>query len=271
MRDLIRFSERKDWDRRREWHEMNGRISDRLRDWKAGPPPNHPDWIMEQCQGIDGGAWMPPRYALANKPDTRPPLPFRDHESTLWQKYAILVALRDRVCLNVDPIIPKQDLQSDTSGDVAFEVACLNLRERISNLTERDHPALEKCLADVCADLKVPPQAASEGGEPPEKALPTHSDDFTSVDWFGTRHKFTKGLQAETVRVLWGEWEVGGHSLSQETIGIKIKSSANSFQLRKVFRKRIPNNKYEMHLAWGKMIQQAKKGNYHLVPPGNLA
>ena len=194
MRDLIRFSERKDWDRRREWHEMNGRISDRLRDWKAGPPPNHPDWIMEQCQGIDGGAWMPPRYALANKPDTRPPLPFRDHESTLWQKYAILVALRDRVCLNVDPIIPKQDLQSDTSGDVAFEVACLNLRERISNLTERDHPALEKCLADVCADLKVPPQAASEGGEPPEKALPTHSDDFTSVDWFGTRHKFTSGI-----------------------------------------------------------------------------
>ncbi|MCH7727582.1 MAG: ThuA domain-containing protein, partial [Planctomycetes bacterium] len=67
--------------------------------------------------------------------------------------------------------------------------------------------------------------AGREGRQPPP-VKPTHSDDFTSANWFGTPHEFAKGQQAESVRVLWQAWEAGGHSLSQETICEKIGSSA---------------------------------------------
>lgn len=97
---------------------------------------------------------------------------------------------------------------------------------------------------------------------------PTHSRDFTSVEWFGTRHRFSKGNQAETVRTLWEAWENGGHSLNQETIRREIGSSAEKgFLLSKVFRKPKPGGGYEHHSAWGTMIQQDAKGTYRLVPP----
>jgi len=95
-----------------------------------------------------------------------------------------------------------------------------------------------------------------------------HSEDFTSVDWFGTRHTFSKGNQAEAVRVLWEAWKQGGHSLSQETIGERIKSSADRFELRKTFRQRkAKGDGYGLHPAWGTMIQQDGKGCFRLVRP----
>lgn len=162
VRCLARLFEKKNWNDRRKQHVTDGQASDRLRDWKAGPPPDHPDWICEYCPEINDSVWMPRKYAIGNEPDDSPPLPFKDHESTLWEEYAILAALHDQVCRNVILIVPKQDSQSDTSRGLSFEVAWRDLCERIKSLTERDHPALEKCLADVCADLKVPMPAAAE-------------------------------------------------------------------------------------------------------------
>jgi len=101
----------------------------------------------------------------------------------------------------------------------------------------------------------------------PETPRPTHSPDFTSVDWFGTRYTFAKGNQAESVRVLWEAWASGGHSLSQETIGDRIGSTAARFELSKVFRRKTADGGYEPHPAWGTMIQQDSKGSYRLVPP----
>ncbi|MHB1157675.1 MAG: hypothetical protein ACYC26_12680 [Phycisphaerales bacterium] len=96
-----------------------------------------------------------------------------------------------------------------------------------------------------------------------EKA--THSEDFTSVEWFGTRYDFAKGNQAESVRVLWTEWEKGGHSLSEKTIGEKIESSAEHFRLVHVFRSK--DNK--MHSAWGTMIVSSGKGVFSLNSPNH--
>ena len=101
----------------------------------------------------------------------------------------------------------------------------------------------------------------------PETPRPTHSPDFTSVDWFGTRYTFAKGNQAESVRVLWEAWASGGHSLSQETIGDRIGSTAARFELSKVFRRKTTDGGYEPHPAWGTMIQQDSKGSYRLAPP----
>ena len=99
----------------------------------------------------------------------------------------------------------------------------------------------------------------------------SHSPDFTSVVWFGTRYSFGKGNQAEAVRVLWEAWENGGHSLSQELIGERTGSAAARFELRKVFRSRKPDGSYEPHPAWGTMIVPDGKGCYRLAPPPDPA
>ena len=95
----------------------------------------------------------------------------------------------------------------------------------------------------------------------------THCDDFTSVKWFGTIFRFTKGNQAEAIRVLWEAWDKGGHGLSQETIGRKIGSGDNHFQLAKVFRQRKHSGGYEPHPAWQAMIRSPSKGVFRLAEP----
>jgi hypothetical protein len=100
-----------------------------------------------------------------------------------------------------------------------------------------------------------------------EPSRPTHSPDFTSVSWFGTRYTFAKGNQAESVRALWEAWMRGGHSLSQETIGESIGSTASRFELAKVFRRKSAGSGYEPHPAWGTMIRPDSKGSYRLTAP----
>ena len=86
----------------------------------------------------------------------------------------------------------------------------------------------------------------------------SHSEDFTSVIWYGKMYEFTPGNQAESIKVLWKEWEKGRHSLSETTIGEKIVSSSDKFRLDIVFRG---------HPAWGTMIQKVNKGVFRLGKP----
>lgn len=125
----------------------------------------------------------------------------------------------------------------------------------------REYPAEAREMG-LPEPLPLPPPDRSD----PTK-MPSHSEDFTSVNWYGTRYAFTKGSQAESIRVLWTAWENGGHSLAQETIGSKIGSNATNFELAKVFRRRRASGGYEPHPAWGTMIQQDTKGSYRLVSP----
>ena len=103
---------------------------------------------------------------------------------------------------------------------------------------------------------------------PEGQRTPSHSPDFTSVDWFGIRYEFSKGQAAETVRLLWQAWENGAHSLTLETIAAGVGSDANRFQLSKVFRSRKKEESgYDRHPALGTMIQESTKGAYRLVEP----
>jgi hypothetical protein len=86
------------------------------------------------------------------------------------------------------------------------------------------------------------------------------------VNWDGTHYTFSKGLQAESVGVLWKEYEKGQHSLSQETVGKAAGSVAQRFELRKVFRARKQGGGYEPHPAWGTMILHSTKGCFQLAP-----
>lgn len=100
------------------------------------------------------------------------------------------------------------------------------------------------------------------------ESTPTHSPDFTSVNWFGTNYIFAKGQKARIVELLWEAWEKGGHNLTQEHIGDKIESNALRFEMAKVFRLRKENGSgYIPHPAWNTLIQSDGKGCYKLVEP----
>ena len=167
MRELIRYFQGEAWKRRRKWHERNAWSSDRLKDERAGPPPNHlstghSDWVIDHCE-LDGRhfwAWMPIQYADANKPNTSLPLPLKKHEPTLWEKFIILAVLHDVVLDGVSRIVLWCDLQSSTNGGMELEhVARVNsfrlLCKQIPKLTGSDQFALGKFLVDVCVYLKV--------------------------------------------------------------------------------------------------------------------
>ena len=119
----------------------------------------------------------------------------------------------------------------------------------------------------------IPPSGLQAGGseapaDPSEDRKCEASADFASAIWRGVKYEFAKGLQAEAIKVLWVEWEKGGLSLSEQTIGDKIGSDADKFRLDHVFRSRKPNGQgWCTHKAWGTMIVPAGKGKYKLNGP----
>lgn len=107
---------------------------------------------------------------------------------------------------------------------------------------------------------------------------PSHSPDFTSVNWFGVRYSFDDGLQARCISQLMQAWEAGEHSLSEKTIGEKTESAQENFRLDKVFRagtksgsktgrKASRKSKQAMHPAWRTMIHKVSPGVYILKKP----
>lgn len=82
-----------------------------------------------------------------------------------------------------------------------------------------------------------------------------HSEDFCSVNWYGTHHVFT-AAQSAVVRVLWRAWEMGVPDVRQETLLVAAQSEAE--RVADVFKR---------HTAWGTMIQSAAKGTFRLAPP----
>ncbi len=140
-------------------------------------------------------------------------------------------------------------------GDLIDEETALVLTKD----TDANKPIREKVGEPSLGRTAHPP--------PPTTAeLSTHSEDFTSVNWFGRKYQFAKGQQVQAIKALWCEWEKGGHSLSEKTIGEKVESTSDSFRLTHVFRNRSGKG---MHPAWGTMIVSAQKGTYKLNPPGD--
>lgn len=121
---------------------------------------------------------------------------------------------------------------------------------------------LVEILKTDCERLQAP-----RDGEEQKRRDATHSEDFTSVTWYGTHYTFTKGLQTESVRILWEAWERGAASLSEKTIGDKAGSGNDRFRLVHVFK---PTNKRTgkrvAHPAWDTMIKSVGKGVFALSP-----
>jgi hypothetical protein len=98
-----------------------------------------------------------------------------------------------------------------------------------------------------------------------DRTRATHSLDFTSVNWFGTRYTFAAGQQSRAVALLWSEFDKGEFTLSEKTIGEHIGSSADDYELRKTFQ--LGGKGRPMHPAWGVMIVRAGRNLYRLARP----
>lgn len=87
-----------------------------------------------------------------------------------------------------------------------------------------------------------------------------HSADFTSIVWTnGMTYTFTK-TQAQAVKVLWAEFEKGGLTLGEETIGQTIGSGADDFRMSKLF---------AGHQAWKDgLFESPRKGTFRLKRAG---
>jgi hypothetical protein len=118
-----------------------------------------------------------------------------------------------------------------------------------SLISECDDPsAAAKCLDNLAA-WATGKLAEMEGSN----LHATHSPDFHSVNWFGTRYEFT-GQQAACVRVLWEAWKKGCPAVGGQAVLEAAGSDAERLPL--VFRD---------HSAWGTMIVPGeRKGNYQL-------
>lgn len=115
-------------------------------------------------------------------------------------------------------------------------------------------PPVEKVKASAVA----PDRGAAKPGV-------HHSDDFTSVVWYGTGYYFNRRMQAPSVKALWAQWEKSpGLGLHATTILESLDSSIerDRFRLSLVFRK---------HPAWGTMIVPAGEGAFKLAAPPKKA
>lgn len=176
----------------------------------------------------------------------------------------------DRVRADIDCVRECKSTSPDLLEDLVLLEDCIvavNRKWEPSLLDIRYYdPELTRSLRERVSYMEseyVTPKKPAENSEGELKV--SHSPDFTSVNWYGKRYRFAKGNQARTVSVLWEAWEKGEHGLSQETVGERINSTAGRFEMRKTFRSKNTSGRFELHPAWGTMIQNDGKGCYRLA------
>jgi hypothetical protein len=203
------------------------------------------------------------QYVIADYPISVGPL-----QIDCWHTLAVTVAARfveDCKARSFDEAVSA--LQRSLCGEIPTSATLAELvRGVLVQVQAEQKRALDTFpkLIDEFAQLKAKWIAEHDAAA---MDAATHSEDFTSVIWFGTPFTFSKGMQAESVRHLWEAWAKKTPTLSEKTIGDLIGSSADGFQLAKVFRTKKQTRGHTVHPAWGTMIQRAGKGIYQLVPP----
>jgi hypothetical protein len=124
-------------------------------------------------------------------------------------------------------------------------------------------------LTELIELLETAPATALKIPKEPDDEQYKHSSDFVSVVWDGEPYTFSRGQQAESIRLLWQAWENQTPVLAEKDIAIEIDAENNNFQLAKVFRRKKSGGGYKFHPAWRTMIQSAGKGTFQLVSKNN--
>jgi hypothetical protein len=154
-------------------------------------------------------------------------------------------------------VIRRMEEQRTKASATAAVATIEQMQKAVTAAIEPVKQGLNKLHAAVATTPASAAQRASESG--PEAPC-NHSEDYSSVRWFGATYTFTK-TQARCIQKMWEEYEKGTSGLSEETLGVAAGSSAARFRLREVFR----NKKSGMHPAWGTMIISLGKGVFGLA------
>jgi hypothetical protein len=106
--------------------------------------------------------------------------------------------------------------------------------------------------------IPIPPAAGLGLKTRPD---PTHSEDFHSVNWYGTVYSFSD-TQAAVVALLWKAWENGSPEVGCSYLvenAVEEPEDADQF-----YRKPKLSDIFKGHPAWGTLIASTRKGNYFL-------
>lgn len=127
-------------------------------------------------------------------------------------------------------------------------------------------PAIDSLrgLARPPVPVETVKEAAAALAPGDAKPVVHHSDDFTSVVWYGAEYYFSR-MQADSVKALWAQWKKSpGLGLHAGTILESLDSSCerDRFRLPLTFRD---------HPAWGTMIVPVGRGTFKLAAPPEKA
>ena len=120
----------------------------------------------------------------------------------------------------VDEVTHRQDLEPNPRR---FQIRLKAAKKVLDQVRDK----AEFLAADDWPDEPESPEAVPQAGTEHPPDMVRHSDDFTSVVWFGQTYQFAKGHQAGAVRCLWEEWERGTPTLGQETIAERLDACAS--------------------------------------------
>jgi hypothetical protein len=157
----------------------------------------------------------------------------------------------------------KKSLSSYTQTDSVLPGLLTRLGKALKPYAEMiSQQAAANAKQELTNELPVQSaQPLQQQKSPIAPTMPTHSSDFTSVDWFGTEYTFALGIRSSVIKVLWEEWQRSGHGLHQQTIRDLVDAERDNFRMDTAFRN---------HPALGSMIQKCGDGRYKLVAPADI-
>ncbi len=176
----------------------------------------------------------------------------------------------------------------DLPSDVRAQLGSTAIRELAAGRTEPreslydTEPRVPKNVRGALEELEL--ISVELGAEKPtqeEHGVCTHSEDFISVTWYGTKLPSFSSKQAQVIEVLWQAWESGNAVVSEAYIAERLQSdgaftnedetkvSGFSVQatMRTQSRGRNGEKRNKPHPAMGLMIHRAARGRWQLAPP----
>jgi hypothetical protein len=150
------------------------------------------------------------------------------------------------------PTSASEKAQRCYDAECAFLQFCPQLFEEVRAFVDRE---VVSAKSEVTRQGMFSETVGTEQPDDMQRLNAKHSDDYRSVNWYGTTYEFTTN-QAICVEKLWRHWILGGLSVSADAM---TGDAMATTRLDVVFRD---------HPAWGTMITSGMtKGTYRLAEP----
>lgn len=159
---------------------------------------------------------------------------------------------------------PEAEIDAERRIAAIEQIDCW-LDEALGKIRANARPSEIRASLQRAVELgdKIDPQSASSRVIDTQSEV-AHSEDFTTVRWYGTQYTFRPGQQTRIVELLWKEWERKTRGLSRAKLAELLESNAQDFRVSHVF---IDKRSRKKHPAWNTLIREVESGIYALVKP----